>query len=112
MASPYRLTSPVFQPSCERGMSHVTVPFLDSISAAQDWAAEHIDVMGQRLSTVQSFAGSSHDDGEGAGDVDDLPEYSSVVSGWRQLNDTVWRPCPIGMHYPVAAHVPAQLHYK
>lgn len=84
----------------------------DSIPAAQDWAAEHIDVMDQRLSLLQSIADSSHDDGEGASDVDDPPERPSVVSGWRQLNDTVWSPCPIGMHYPVTARVPAQHHYK
>jgi len=83
-----------------------------SLAANVDWAAEHIDVMDQRLSMLQSLVDSSQDDGEGAGDADDLPECSPVVSGWRQLSDTVWRPCPIGMHYPVAARMPAQHHYK
>jgi len=29
----------------------------------------------------------------------------SVIPGWKLVNETVWRPCPIGVHY--ALKVPA-----
>ncbi|KAF8634422.1 hypothetical protein AX15_000873 [Amanita polypyramis BW_CC] len=61
-----------------------------------EWNVQDIDLMDQRLNTLQSLSPTEKQqvcDTEKP--TDSVP---SVIPGWGQLNEVVWRPCPIGMH--------------
>ncbi|KAM6498373.1 Las1-like domain containing protein [Amanita muscaria] len=70
------------------------------VTANTKWVADDVDLMDQRLATLQSFADTSDKDKQD-GDVNSIDAHPSIVAGWRQLSDAEWRPCPIGTHYPV-----------
>ncbi|KAF8640922.1 hypothetical protein AX17_000570 [Amanita inopinata Kibby_2008] len=69
-------------------------------TSTQTWNANHIDVMNQRLELVQTF-NSQTDNVISDNEISntDHDDISSDASGWKLLNDAIWRPCPIGVHF-------------
>lgn len=51
--------------------------------------------MDQRLNMLQAFSPAE----KLVGNTETVADVPSVIPGWKLLNETVWRPCPIGVHY-------------
>jgi ribosomal biogenesis protein LAS1 len=65
----------------------------------QKWCPDDLDTMKQRLNSLASAGAASESSPVPTRAASAMVTVDTPIPGWHLLDQSGWRPCPIGVHY-------------